>query len=169
MDTTCPWCPQPCSNHFLAEWPYKASLTMPNLYEVLGISPYATQQEIETALQQQQRLGNVPTQMLTLAATTLLAASERQNYDQQLMAMALGDFHASENTSPFTQQNQALSDYQADSPAHPSDDDIVFYDGLHHPPRLFHSNDSSHADTIASAIFDADTILSTLGDIMDFS
>ena len=142
---------------------------MPNLYEVLGISPYATQQEIETALQQQQRLGNVPTQMLTLAATTLLAASERQNYDQQLMAMALGDFHASENTSPFTQQNQALSDYQADSPAHPSDDDIVFYDGLHHPPRLFHSNDSSHADTIASAIFDADTILSTLGDIMDFS
>lgn len=142
---------------------------MPNLYEVLGISPYATQQEIETALQQQQRLGNVPTQMLTLAATTLLAASERQNYDQQLMAMALGDFHASENTSPFTQQNQALSDYQADSPAHPSDDDIVFYDGLHHPPRLFHSNGSSHADTIASAIFDADTILSTLGDIMDFS
>ena len=145
---------------------------MPNLYEVLGISPYATQQEIETALQQQQRLGNVPTQMLTLAATTLLAASERQSYDQQLMAMALGDFHASENTSPFTQQHQALSDYHhnlTDSPAHPSDDDIVFYDGLHHPPRLFHSNDSSRANTIASAIFDADTILSTLGDIMDFS
>ena len=146
---------------------------MPNLYEVLGISPYATQQEIEAALQQQQRLGNVPPQMLTLAATTLLSASERQNHDQQLMAMALADFQAPENTNPLTQQNQALSDHHqsnlADSPVNPSDDGIVFYDGLHHQPRPFHSNGSSSADTIVSAVFDADTILSTLGDVLDFS
>ena len=146
---------------------------MHNLYELLGISPYANRQEIETALQQQQRLGNVPTEMLTLAATTLLSSSERQNHDQQLMAMAVADFQASENTSPLTRQNQALSDhYQpslADSSANPSDDGIVFYDSLHHQPRPFHSNGSSSADTIVSAVFDADTILSTLGDVLDFS
>lgn len=146
---------------------------MHNLYELLGISPYANRQEIETALQQQQRLGYVPSQMLTLAATTLLSSSERQNHDQQLMAMALADFQASENTSPLTRQNQALSDHHqsnlADSPVNPSDADIVFYDGLHHQPRPFHSNGSSSADTIVSAVFDADTILSTLGDIIDFS
>ena len=146
---------------------------MHNLYELLGISPYANRQEIETALQQQQRLGNVPPQMLTLAATTLLSSSERQNHDQQLMAMALADFQASENTSPLTQQNQALSDHHqpnlADSPVNSGDDDIVFYDDLHHQPRPFHSNDASRADTIVSAVFDADTILSTLGDVLDFS
>ena len=147
---------------------------MHNLYELLGISPYANRQEIETALQQQQRLGNVPPQMLTLATTTLLSSSERQNHDQQLMAMALADFQAPENTSALTQQNQELSDNHhqpnlADSPVNPSDDDIVFYDGLHHQPRPFHSNGSSSADTIVSAVFDADTILSTLGDVLDFS
>ena len=82
---------------------------MHNLYELLGISPYANRQEIETALQQQQCLGNVSTEMLTLAATTLLSSSERQNHDQQLMAMALADFQAPENTSLLTQQNQAFA------------------------------------------------------------
>ena len=146
---------------------------MHNLYELLGISPYANRQEIETALQQQQRLGNVSTEMLTLAATTLLSSSERQNHDQQLMAMALVDFQTPENNTPLTRQNQALSDHHqpslADSSANPSDDGIVFYDGLHHQPRPFHSNDASRADTIVSAVFDADTILSTLGDVLDFS
>ena len=60
---------------------------MPSHYEQLAISPYASSQEIETALAQPHQLGNIPAPVLALIATILLSEQQRQAYDQQLMAL----------------------------------------------------------------------------------
>ena len=115
---------------------------MPTYYECLDISPYASAQEIETALAQQHQLGNMSSEALTLIAATLLSEHNRQAYDQQLMALD-NLSHASNsiagsldtNTSYFSASTAAVP-----PPSEPANNDgIVFYDGLHsvhHPNQL---------------------------------
>ena len=97
---------------------------MPSHYEQLAISPYASSQEIETALAQQHQLGDIPALVLALIATTLLSEQQRQAYDQQLMA--LDEVQSPAQTPAPMQLQHAPSEPHIDT-----DDGIVFYDGLH--------------------------------------
>ena len=115
---------------------------MPTYYECLDISPYASAQEIETALAQQHQLGNMSSEALTLIAATLLSEHNRQAYDQQLMALD-NLSHTPKSTEGSLDTN--ISHYSAAAAAVPppsetiNNDGIVFYDGIHsvhHPNQI---------------------------------
>ena len=133
---------------------------MPTYYECLDISPYASAQEIKTALAKQHQLGNMPNETLTLIAATLLSEHNRQAYDQQLMALD-NLSHASNSIagSPDTNTNH----YSASAAAVPSsettnNDGIVFYDGMY---SIHHAN---QAQNPSWSRFDGDQIGNAIGD-----
>ena len=146
---------------------------MLNFYELLGITPYAKQQDINTALAQQHSLGKLPTQTLQLAAATLLSEQHRQNYDLQLMALA--DEHPSANLNSTAQHHPTLTnshsvdtaDFAANTHTNTSND-IVFYDGLH-PQRPTQSHHASMQGNISDSYLAVDAIISVLGDVLDVS
>ena len=113
---------------------------MPTHYEYLGVSPYASSQEIETALAQQHQLGSIPEPMLAVIAATLLSVQQRQAYDQQLMAL---DEVQTPAQAPSLSQAQPEQSYHHAN----TDDDIVFYDGLHtssQTQQLHQASQSEH-------------------------
>ena len=134
---------------------------MPSHYEQLAISPYASSQEIETALAQQHQLGDIPAPVLALIATTLLSEQQRQAYDQQLMALDELS-HTPNSTEGSLDTN--TSHYSAAAAAVPppsettNNDGIVFYDGMH---SLHHSNQVQKSSW---SRFDGDLIGNAIGD-----
>ena len=134
---------------------------MPTYYECLDISPYASAQEIETALAQQHQLGNMPSETLTLIAATLLSEHNRQAYDQQLMALdnlshAPNSIEGSLDTHT---SHYSASAAAVPSPSEPANNDgIVFYDGLH---SVHHPNQVQNPSW---SCFDGNQIGNAIGD-----
>ncbi|UOO88899.1 hypothetical protein LVJ82_15790 [Vitreoscilla massiliensis] len=147
---------------------------MLNFYELLDITPYAKQQDINTALAQQHSLGKVPTQTLQLAAATLLSEQHRQNYDLQLMALADEHLSAKLNspTSPYPALTNShavdTADFAAANTHTNASDDIVFYNSLH-PQRPTQSHHASMPGNIADSYLAVDAVISVLGDVLDVS
>ena len=133
---------------------------MPSHYEQLAISPYASSQEIETALAQQHQLGCIPEPMLAVIAATLLSVQQRQAYDQQLMALD-NLSHASNSIagSPDTNTNHYSASAAAVPPSETANNDgIVFYDGMY---SVHHTN---QAQNPSWSRFDGDQIGNAIGD-----
>ena len=115
----------------------------------LAISPYASSQEIETALVQQHQLGCIPEPMLAVIAAALLSVQQRQAYDQQLMAL---------DEVPIPAQAPSLSQAQPEQSYHHAntDDDIVFYDDLHTSSQTQQLHQASQSEQMANnALTDA--------------
>ena len=142
------WKPTLNSRHQTG-WLYDKRWAMPTHYEYLGVSPYASSQEIETALAQQHQLGCIPEPMLTVIAATLLSVQQRQAYDQQLMAL---------DEVPIPAQAPSLSQAQPEQSYHHAntDDDIVFYDDLHTSSQTQQLHQASQSEQMANnALTDA--------------
>ena len=134
---------------------------MPSHYEQLAISPYASSQEIETALAQQHQLGDIPAPVLVLIAATLLSEQQRQIYDQQLMAL---DNLSHAPNSIESSLDTHTSHYPASAAAVPplnepaNNDGIVFYDGIQ---SVLHSNQVQNPSW---SRFDGNQIGNAIGD-----
>ena len=147
---------------------------MLNFYELLGISPYASRQQIEAALAQQQSLKGVPIATLQLAATTLLSDHNRQHYDMQLMTLD-GDQQSTQPnsseqqpTAPSYHPSEEAASFPAVNAVTHSDDGVIFYEGLHPHPQT-HSHKASLSDSISDSFLGTDALTSVIASVLDVS